>query len=126
MAVFEPFLLRIEVMSLRTERMADEIRDILAANFQGGRMNDPRLEYVTITAVKISPDLQVATVYFRTYDSSAPERAQKGLESATSYLRKQLKVLDIRRVPELRFIYDSTLESAERIEGILHKIHEEE
>ncbi len=113
-------------MSLRTERMADEIRDILAANFQGGRMNDPRLEFVTITAVKISPDLQVATVYFRTYDGSAPERAQKGLESATSYLRKQLKVLDIRRVPELRFIYDSTLESAERIEGILHKIHEEE
>lgn len=113
-------------MSLRTERMADEIRDILASNFQGGRMNDPRLEFVTITAVKISPDLQVATVYFRTYDSSAPERAQKGLESATSYLRKQLKVLDIRRVPELRFIYDSTLESAERIEGILHKIHEEE
>ena len=49
-------------MSLRTERMADEIRDILAANFQGGRMNDPRLEFVTITAVKISPDLQVATV----------------------------------------------------------------
>jgi ribosome-binding factor A len=106
--------------------MADEIRDILGANFQGGRMNDPRLEFVTITAVKISSDLQVATIYFRTYDSSAPERAQKGLESATSYLRKQLKVLDIRRVPELRFIYDSTLESAERIEGILHKIHEEE
>lgn len=113
-------------MSLRTERMADEIRDILAANFQGGRMNDPRLEFVTITAVKISPDLQVVTVYFRTYDSSKPERAQKGLESAASYLRKQLKVLDIRRVPELRFIYDSTLESAERIEGILHKIAEEE
>lgn len=113
-------------MSLRTERMADEIRDILASNFQGGRMNDPRLEFVTITAVKISPDLQVATVYFRTFDSSKPERAQKGLESAAGYLRKQLKVLDIRRVPELRFIYDSTLESAERIEGILHKISEEE
>lgn len=114
-------------MSLRTERMADEIRDILASNFQGGRMNDPRLEFVTISAVKISPDMQVATVYFRMYDGvSDHQRAQKGLESATGYLRKQLKVLDIRRVPELRFIYDSTLEKAERIEGILHKIAEEE
>jgi ribosome-binding factor A len=113
-------------MGLRQERMADEIRDILAVNFQGGRMNDPRLEFVTITAVKISPDMQVATVYFRTYDNSEPARAQKGLESASGFLRKQLKVLDIRRVPELRFIYDSTLESAQRIEGILHKISEEE
>ncbi len=113
-------------MGLRQERMADEIRDILAVNFQGGRMNDPRLEFVTITAVKISADMQVATVYFRTYDNSDPQRAQKGLESATTYLRKQLKILDIRRVPELRFIFDSTQESAQRIEGILHKLSEEE
>ncbi|MFY7927291.1 MAG: ribosome-binding factor A, partial [Oligoflexus sp.] len=54
-------------MGLRKERMADEIRDILARNFQGGELNDPRLASVTITAVKLSADLQQAMVYFRTY-----------------------------------------------------------
>ncbi|MCX6129319.1 MAG: 30S ribosome-binding factor RbfA [Proteobacteria bacterium] len=112
-------------MGLRQERMADEIRDILAVNFQGGRMNDPRLEFVTVTAVKISADMQLATIYFRLFNDGDPQRALKGLESASGYLRKQLKVLDIRRVPELRFLYDTTLESAQKIEGILHKLSEE-
>lgn len=113
-------------MGLRQERMADEIRDILAVNFQGGRMNDPRLEFVTITAVKLSADLQVASIYYRVFDGSAPDRAQKGLESASAYLRHQLRVLDTRRLPVLRFIYDDTAESAQKIEGILHKISQEE
>ena len=112
-------------MGLRQERMADEIRDILAVNFQGGRMNDPRLEFVTVTAVKISADMQLATVYFRLFNDGDPERALKGLESASGFLRKQLKILDIRRVPELRFLYDTTLESAQKIESILHKLSDE-
>ena len=88
-------------------------------------MNDPRLEFVTVTAVKISADMQLATVYFRLFNDGDSQRALKGLESAAGFLRKQLKVLDIRRVPELRFLYDTTLESAQKIEGILHKISEE-
>lgn len=112
-------------MGLRQERMADEIRDILAVNFQGGRLNDPRLEFVTVTAVKISADMQLATVYFRLFNEGEPDRALKGLESASGFLRKQLKVLDIRRVPELRFLYDTTLESAQKIESILHKLSDE-
>ena len=113
-------------MGLRQERMADEIRDLLAMNFQGGKLNDPRLEFVTITAVKLSADLQVATVYFRTYTDEASFKAQKGLESAAGFFRKQLgQSLDVRRVPELRFIYDKSLENAVKIETILNEIAEE-
>ena len=113
-------------MGLRQERMADEIRDLLASNFQGGKLNDPRLDFVTITAVKLSADLQQATVYFRTYTDDAIEAAQKGLNSASGYFRRQLgAALDIRRVPDLKFQYDTSLENAAKIESLLHKISEE-
>ncbi len=114
-------------MGLRQERMADEIRDLLALNFQGGKLSDPRLEFVTITAVKLSADLQVGTVYFRTYTDEAKDNALKGLQSAAGFFRKQLgRELDIRRVPELRFIYDNSLENAANIETLLGKIASEQ
>ena len=56
---------------------------------QRGALNDPRQEFVTITAVKISQDMQIATVYFRTYNDADSKRAQKGLESASAFLRRQ-------------------------------------
>jgi ribosome-binding factor A len=114
-------------MGLRKERMADEIRDILARNFQGGELNDPRLASVTITAVKLSADLQQAMVYFRTYSDGDSKQAQRGLEAAAGRFRRQLgQALDVRRVPELRFVYDTSLEYASRIETLLHKIADED
>lgn len=110
-------------MGLRKERLADEIRDLLAGCFLGGQMSDPRLEMVTITAVKLSPDLQLATVYFRIYGESTKDtiaRTIKGLESASGYFRKKLAdALDIRRVPNLRFFYDESIERGARIEKLL-------
>lgn len=110
-------------MGLRKEQLADEIRDILASCFQGGQLSDPRLENVTITAVKLSPDLQVASVYFRVYLDAEQEKAQRGLESAAGFLRKKLsQVLDVRRVPTLRFFYDESIERASKIEKLLQDI----
>lgn len=112
-------------MGLRQDQLADEIRDILAMNFQGGKLSDPRLESVTITAVKLTADLQQATVYYRTYADADGPRAQKGLESAAGRLRRELsRVLDVRRVPELRFIYDTSVEYASRIESVISEIHQ--
>lgn len=114
-------------MGLRKDQLADEIRDILAVNFQGGRLSDPRLESVTITAVKLTADLQQATVYFRTYNEADHEDAQRGLKSAAGRLRKSLSdVLDVRRVPELHFKYDSSIEYAASIETVLDTIHKEQ
>ena len=86
-------------------------------------MSDPRLEAVTITAVKVSADLQLAYVYFRVYENGDPGSAQKGLESAAGFLRRQLaKNLDVRRVPELKFFFDESIENASRIEELLNKL----
>lgn len=110
-------------MGLRQEKLADEIRDILAVSFQGGLLSDPRLEGVTITAVKLSPDLQLASVYYRLYNDSEKDAAKAGLESAAGLLRNKLaKVLDVRRVPVLRFFYDESVERASKIEKLLHDI----
>ncbi|SME88682.1 30S ribosome-binding factor RbfA [Pseudobacteriovorax antillogorgiicola] len=110
-------------MGLRQERLADEVRDVLAECFLGGKMSDPRLESVTITAVKISADLQLAYVYYRVYGDDKGEQAQKGLESAAGYLKKKLaKSLDVRRVPELKFFFDESIEHASRIEELLKKL----
>ena len=113
-------------MGLRKDQLADQIRDLLALNFQGGRLSDPRLESVTVTAVKLTADLQQATVFYRTYYDADAASAMKGLQSAAGRLRKTLsEALDIRRVPELHFKYDKSIEYAGRIESVLGEIHAE-
>jgi ribosome-binding factor A len=110
-------------MSIRQDRMADEIRDIVASCFAGGQMQDPRLQHVTITAVKISPDLQYATVYFRTMPGEDIDTAKRGLDRAAGFFRARLaEALDVRRVPVLKFFYDESIEHGARIEDLLNKI----
>jgi ribosome-binding factor A len=109
-------------MAVRKERMADQIRDLLASAFLGGKLNDPRLEGITITAVKLSPDLQLASVYYRVYDDSRKDQALAGLVNATGFLKRNLKTLEIRRIPDLRFFFDESLERAAKIEDLLRQI----
>ena len=110
-------------MGLRQERLADEIRDVLAMCFQAGRMEDPRLAGVTITAVKLTGDLQLASVYFRVYGDDAAA-AEKGLISASSFLRRHLaESVEMRRVPGLRFFFDEAIERGSRIEELLSKLN---
>ena len=97
-------------MNIRKSRLADEIRDILGSSLMGGRLEDPRLQGVTVTAVKLSADLQVATVYFTILGEQHPDQrdvAVSGLESASGLFRHMLAdSLKLRRVPSLRFFFD--------------------
>jgi ribosome-binding factor A len=113
-------------MGLRKERMGDEIRDIIAACLTGGQLNDPRLEFVTITAVKLSPDLQLASVQFRILDQSKQEDTRKALERASGIFRSKMsKALDVRRVPELRFFFDTSVERGATVDAMLDLIRKE-
>ena len=110
-------------MGLRKERLADQVRDILGGCFLGGQLRDPRLSGVTITFVKLSADLQVATVYYRLFDKAALKDAQIGLEKCKGFLRTQLAdSLTMRRVPELRFFYDESVERGARVEELLRQL----
>ena len=113
-------------MVLRQTRLADEMRDVLAAAFTGEQLRDPRLSGVTITAVKLSGDLQLASVYFRLFaeqPEAAAALAKEGLASATPFLRRLIAdAIDIRRVPNLRFFYDESVERGSRIETLLTQV----
>jgi len=110
-------------MSHRQERVAREIRDRLAQILEQ-RVADPRLHDVTVTGVKVSSDLSLARVFFRTLSDS--EDRQKAFESAKPFLRRCLgEEMRLRRVPELDFRVDESLDNAQRIEQILREIKEE-
>lgn len=111
-------------MGLRQDRLADEIRDVVGSLFSGGQLSDPRLEGVVITAVKLTGDLQLATVYFRSYSEKLPNAdIVKGLTSASGLMKRRLsEVLEVRRMPELRFLFDESIERGSRIEELLKKI----
>ena len=89
------------------------------------RLKDPRVQNVTVTDVRTSPDLSHATVFLRSDAPVAVEEAIEGLESAAGYVRRELgRVMHIRKVPEFRFIADHGLERAGRIEELLRRARE--
>ncbi len=112
-------------MNLRQSRVADQIRDILASRFYGDQIDDPRLKNVCITRVKVTADLQLASVYYRTLDDKQIEFGSKGLESCKNRFRKLLaQELIARRVPSLRFFYDESVDDVNRVETILSQINQ--
>ncbi len=89
-------------------------------------LKDPRVRSVTITGVEAAPDLTQAIVHVRSLGNDPPvEEAIEGLASAAGYIRRTLgRELRLRRVPELRFEADRTLETARRIESLLDQARE--
>lgn len=113
--------------SRRVLRVAEEIREHVATLFATGRISDPRLRGVTILAVKVSPDLQLARIYYSVFGEGVNrEDAQHGLQSATGFLRRSLgEHLRLRVVPEIVFHFDESIERAGRITSLLNEISEE-
>lgn len=85
---------------------------------------DPRLAEVTITEVRITPDLLLARVYFTVFGGAEEQQAARiGLESASGYLRSQLAGrVNLRLVPELVFEVDQSAEYGRRIDQLLDEI----
>ncbi|QMU97912.1 30S ribosome-binding factor RbfA [Microbacterium esteraromaticum] len=109
----------------RQARLADRIRVILAERLEKG-LRDPRLGFVTITDVRVSGDLQHASVFY-TVLGTDEERVASGaaLTSATGLLRKEVgRQLNVRLVPTLEFIPDALPESAGHIADLLREARE--
>ena len=114
-------------MKLRQNKIADRIRDVIAEALTGDRLRDPRVQGLVVTRVKITADLQLASIYFRSYhDSSSNDEHIKGLESCRGYFRRVLSdALIMRKTPQLRFFYDESLEKKAQIEKLLEQIKDE-
>lgn len=86
-------------------------------------VRDPRVGVPTVTGVEVTPDLWSAKVHVRlTGEEKEREETVAGLAAAAPFVRKHLGDLRLRRIPELVFVEDRTLDHAQRIEAILDEV----
>jgi ribosome-binding factor A len=86
---------------------------------------DPRLRLVTVTAVRMTPDLRVARVYVRTLEDAADHaELVRALGHAAPFLRGEIgRALGLRATPELRFEWDALPDTARRLDELLRAGH---
>jgi ribosome-binding factor A len=115
------------IVGRRPERMGHEIRVILA-ELISRQVKDPRIGFVTVTRVEMTPDLHHARVFVSVLGSPEEQESSiEGLSSAAGFLRREIgHRLNLRRAPELVFILDHGVEAVERIEMLLQKLHKDE
>jgi ribosome-binding factor A len=133
----------------RPDRVADQIRSELG-QLLAREVHDPGIGFVTITRVQVSPDIQQARVFYTALGPQGPaspasltgpagpegsgnpaslqDQARRNTERALSralpFLRRQLgSRLRLKRVPELKFMYDESIAGQDRIERLLNEIH---
>jgi ribosome-binding factor A len=113
-------------MSKRTEQVGDEIQRILGEVIQT-ELKDPRVGFVTVTGVTMTPDLLRANVRVSVLgDEEQRKTTMHVLERARGYLRRRVgEELSLRQTPELRLHLDTSLDHAIRIGELLHEIEEE-
>lgn len=110
-------------MVQRAARVGDQIQAELASLLTR-EVHDPGIGFLTITRVKLSPDLQQARVYYTSIgDDKAKRESARALDRATPFLRRQVgQRLRLKRVPELTFFYDESIEQGDRVERILQEL----
>jgi ribosome-binding factor A len=111
----------------RPERVAALVQETLAEALSS-QVKDPRVGFVTVTGVAVSPDCVHAHVRVSVMgDEEEKSRAMAGLGSAKGYLRTHLaRTLRLRVAPELHFILDRGLEHAQHIDHLLEELREDE
>jgi ribosome-binding factor A len=104
----------------RPERVGEQIRQELS-QIISQQVHDPGIGLLTISRVKVTPDLQLARVLYTVLgDEKQKKETQKALERAIPFMRRQIASrMRLRRVPELQFFYDQAIEHQDRIEQIL-------
>ena len=104
----------------RADRVAEAVREVIAELLLRD-IKDPRIGMITLTSVEFSADLKHARVYFSCVgDNTARERSLSGLRSATGFIRSQVtRRLKLRYAPDLTFVFDPSLEVADRVATLL-------
>jgi ribosome-binding factor A len=113
-------------MTGRMDRVSEEFREVVAEEIQ--RLKDPRVGFVTVTGVSVSPDLRRARVFYTVLGDDRARRATAAaLLSARSHLRSAVgHQVRLKFTPELEFREDEAVRTSERIEEIIRGLHEGE
>ncbi len=114
-------------MSIRAERVASLIRHEIAT-MVSREYSDPGLGFITVTDVRVTPDLRLAKISFSVLgDQNLKDQTMKMLNGDKSRIRNILGPrLQLKFIPTLEFSLDDTLDRVERINTIIKKIHDEQ
>lgn len=112
-------------MTARTDRVGEEFREIVAEEIL--KLKDPRVGFVTVTGVKVTPDLRRAWVFYTSFgDDKARAGTRAALRSARPHLRSMIgRQVRLKYLPDLEFEEDQSLENGQRIDELIRKLHEE-
>jgi ribosome-binding factor A len=114
-------------LRIRPERVAELVKRE-TADILENQVRDPRVAgCVGVTDVEVTPDLSFARIYVSLAQEANRREVMAALESATSFVRRQLAPrLHLREMPEIRFVHDDSLERGARVDFLLKKIAEGE
>jgi ribosome-binding factor A len=114
-------------MSLRANKVGEQMKKELG-DIIGRKIKDPRVGFVTVTDVQVTGDLQQATVFISVLgDEEQRENTLKGLAKAKGFIRSEIgQRIRLRKTPDIFFEFDESIDYGNRIETLLHQIHDED
>ena len=109
----------------RQRKMADRIKVIVAETLER-RIKDPRLGFITVTDVRVTPDIREASVFYTVYgDEEETAASHRALLSASGMLRSEVgRITGVKFTPTLSFVADAVPENARHIEDLLRQVKE--
>ncbi len=112
----------------RPDRVGQEIQAAVADLVTRGELRDPRIGFITITGVKVSPDLRVARVFYSMMGGPKErEETQKGLDAAKGYVRREVTAaVKLRVSPEIFFSFDASVGEGDKIDRLLREVKDKE
>ena len=112
----------------RPERVGQEIQAAVGEMLTRGQLHDPRIGFITITGVKVSPDLRVAKIFYSMIGTPEQQaETQKGLDAAKGFVRREVSArVKLRFSPEVFFVFDESVQEGDRIERLLREVKEKE
>ena len=107
----------------RAERVAEAIKEEVSLIIQR-EVKDPRIGFLTVTAVELSADLRYAKIFVSVYGSQKERtKSLRGLQSATRFIRREIgQRVQLRYTPEIVFKWDASIEKGAHIEDLLRQV----
>ena len=111
-------------MSTRLQKVQDLLHKEIAHLILTSINNPIISKSVTISVVKLSKDLRYCDVYFTTFNDDT-DKVQNDLNKAAKYIRLELsKKVYLKRIPSIKFIYDKSIESSQKIDALINNVND--
>lgn len=112
-------------MSVKLDRLEHSFVEQISMILET-EIKDERIHFVTVTAAKITNDLSFAKIYVTILEDKEKDSMLKQLNKASNFIERELsKRIEIRKMPNITFVYDDSIAYAENIENIIERTHHE-